>query len=386
MSRQPFAVEVGLKITNANSDTGVTILQGSAVPGGDGSYQDAAGIGSLYMRQNGQLYKKTANAGAAADWKEIIDTTVFKWRQERIRAATTQVAPASGATIDLSSAPLTGDETPFLAGANFTDDIDHILFGIGGTPKLMLVTNIAGDVITVTDILDGMSDGDMMFTRAYLPDTPGGQEGSAIIAYVGTAIEKISDINWNFADGITLNGSITDRNGPVLGSDTVQVALEKLEGDCKDQTTLNGVSRGAVNLGTFSGKAISDNTTIKQALQDLESALEARTQVATLTTVATLDQVDVDIVKMVKWLVHVFEEATPANVQTLEIIALHNGTAAADATTVDDAVSSKLKLGSVFNLTVSVDLNGTGASQKMRLRLASTSAGVTATARRIEVY
>lgn len=41
-----------------------------------------------------------------------------------------------------------------------------------------------------------------------------------------------------------------------------------------DLKTLSGVSGGSVNLGTFTGTTISDNTTIKIALQELETALE----------------------------------------------------------------------------------------------------------------
>lgn len=42
-----------------------------------------------------------------------------------------------------------------------------------------------------------------------------------------------------------------------------------------DLVTLSGVSDGAVNLGTFTGSTISDNQTIKSALQALETAVES---------------------------------------------------------------------------------------------------------------
>ena len=44
--------------------------------------------------------------------------------------------------------------------------------------------------------------------------------------------------------------------------------------DVDDLITLSGVSAGAVNLGTFTGSTISDNGTIKAALQELETGLE----------------------------------------------------------------------------------------------------------------
>jgi len=41
--------------------------------------------------------------------------------------------------------------------------------------------------------------------------------------------------------------------------------------------TLSGVAASATNLGSFTGSIILDNRTIKQALQDLETSLEAGT-------------------------------------------------------------------------------------------------------------
>ena len=45
--------------------------------------------------------------------------------------------------------------------------------------------------------------------------------------------------------------------------------------DVDDLKTLSGVAGGSVNLGTFTGTTISDNVTIKVALQELETALES---------------------------------------------------------------------------------------------------------------
>jgi hypothetical protein len=98
-------------------------------------------------------------------------------------------------------------------------------------------------------------------------------------------------------------------------------------------------------------------------------------QVTTITTAATVDSVPHATVKAVKWLVYLFEEATPANAQALEVFATTNGT------NVDDTQYAKIKVGANFNYTVTVDISGAD----MRLRIASTTAGVTATVRRIEV-
>lgn len=391
MGRQLYGIEKGIRLFGENSNTGVDFLFGSTVPGGSAD-ADNAGVGSLYLQDNGQLFqKKTAGAGVDkwARKATVDDLTQIKFRSEKVIAATSQVAPASGATIDLSIAPLAGDDAPTLLGAAFAVDT-YIIFGVGGTPKLMRVSVVAGNVLTVVDpndvINDALSEGDKFIVENYLPDAGDAQEKQALVHFTGGAILKIADFNWSLADGISLNGSIVDRNGPVLGTDTVQVATEKLEGDAKDATTLSGVARGAVDLGTFTGRAIQDARTTKQALQDLETALEARSQATGVVAQATVDQVSVDDIKMAKWLVHAFEQATPANIKSMEVLAVHNGTAAADATAVDNSVSGVLKLGANFNLDIAVDLSGIGAAQVMRLRAQSSTAGVTVTARRLEVY
>lgn len=55
---------------------------------------------------------------------------------------------------------------------------------------------------------------------------------------------------------------------------TVETALAEVGADAKDLRTLSGTADGAVDLGTFTGTTIADNTTVKGALQDLESAHE----------------------------------------------------------------------------------------------------------------
>lgn len=53
-----------------------------------------------------------------------------------------------------------------------------------------------------------------------------------------------------------------------------------------DLITLSGVAEGSADLGTFTGTTIADNSTVKTALQDLETAVEGKQ--ASITTVLTL--------------------------------------------------------------------------------------------------
>lgn len=75
-------------------------------------------------------------------------------------------------------------------------------------------------------------------------------------------------------DGIAVSAEFTGdgtSGSPVtLVKATVQATLS-----VDDLITLSGVADGAANLGTFTGSTITDNRTIKQALQELETAVEA---------------------------------------------------------------------------------------------------------------
>lgn len=388
MGRVLHSIEKGLKITGENSDSGVSFLFGAGVPGADAGVQDAAEVGSIYMQTNGQLYqKKTAGAGADK-WERkatLSDITSLSFRSEKVRAATGQVAPITGSVINLTTTPFSDDDAPVLTAADFFVN-DHVIFGVGGTPKLMRVSVVASPNVTFVDAEYPLVDNDNFVVKNYLPDSPDAQEAEALIHYNSGIIVKLGDFNWALATGISLSGAFSALAGIVTAGDTIEVALQKLTGNQNALTTLSGVPTNTTNLGTFSGDTIPDNQTIKQSIQSLETALEARGFLAGVTGITTLDSVLVDKVKCVKWLIHAFEQATPANVQAVECFGIHNGTAAADATTTDDTVFSKLKLGSTFNFQVSTDVSGAGVAQVMRLRVASSSAGITVASRRVEVY
>lgn len=388
MSRQPTAVEVGLKITDENSIVGITILQGSGLPGGDTGPQDDAGIGSLYARTDGTAFIKKADADAAADWFLLGDVSLgdLVWRQERVIAATDD-SQAPGAGIDITAwtdneSGIGGDE--MVVG-------DHVLVDCDGTPVLLEMTAKVSDTsITLAAATGGViGDNDTFMVQNYLPDSPAAQEKQAIIHFpdAASACIKIADFNWAIADGINLAAAYAAVNGSLTNADTVNSAIEKLDGNQQDIQTSSGLTQGDVNYGTFTGDSLADSQTSKALFQRAETLLEQLRGVEAtgITAEATFDSVVVDDVKSVMWLVQAFEEATPANVKSFEVHALHNGTAAADATLVDDTVISKLKLGSNFDIDLTIDINGATTAQVMRLRATSATAGITVTARRVEV-
>lgn len=379
MSRDLFRAEIGVAITDENSDAESHILRGTAVPGGDSGLQDAAPIGSQYLKDDGCLYMKTANAGATADWKKyatLDDVNSLQWR-DKVKAVTATAAPSEGGTVDVTA--FTDDDGTTLTAGDFADG-DYIVFGFGGTEVIGQISGaLVGNNATITYVgVDPLSASDTFVTQYYLPD-PDGQEGYAIAHYDGTDVLKLADFDWALATGINLTGSYTPVGGDVTAGDSVEVAIAKLDDNLDDLTAAVGVAQGDQDMGTYTGSIINDNESAKQNLQQLETYLEglavpvSATQAA-VTTLVTLDSVVVDNVREVKWMAHGVLDSDNSRVRAVEIHAIHNGTASADASAVDDTTYAKLKEGANFGAKFHVNLIGTGGSQVMALQVEASAA------------
>jgi len=378
MSRKFFGVEKGVDIHAENGALQIRLMTGTAVPDGLGD-QDTAPIGSLYIRSGtGALYQKVTSTTSAGDWilNGSGNASIGKWRPERVKAVTNDTQGAG--LRDLTASPFADDQGTLLTAADFVVG-DYIISDADGTPALLEVTVVSSPNVTFAAAASPLVAEDTFVAINYLPDPDLG-ENRAIVNYNGTIIVKISDIDWSLATGINLSSGYVAASGNVAANDTVEAAIAKLDGVNDNQDTLLGTAQGATNLGTWSSPVdllFSATSTVKalfQRIGDLLMQLRG-VEVTGITTITTVDSVPVASVKCVKWICSVFEEATPANRKAFEVFAANDGT------NVDDNQSSILKLGGNFNLTVAVDISG----GNMRLRLTSTSAGVTATVRRLEV-
>ena len=103
----------------------------------------------------------------------------------------------------------------------------------------------------------------------------------------GAKASALLEVDGNVNDLITLSGvgeNVTNLGSfegtTISGNTTVKQALQDLEtaheetdGNVDDLVTLSGVAENATDLGSFAGSTIGANKTIKQALQALESGL-----------------------------------------------------------------------------------------------------------------
>jgi len=439
MSRELEGIEKGLNIFGENADdASAAILVGLAVPGGDSAEQDAAPVPSFYFRGGTtEVYRKVANAGATADWQIIPQNAIdqLSWRNEKVRFATDDTLAAGNVDITTIS-----DNESLVIG-----DIavgEYVISDRDGVPALFEVTALpGGNQITLAAASEIIADNDTFMVQQYLPDTPGTQEVQAIVHFptAGQPGIKIADVNFAIATGISLSTLYAAASGDVAAGDTVEVAIQKLDGNNDAQDTLLGTIQGATDLGVFTGDIITDNNTVKGALQELETELvdtrdnvddlitlsgvaENATDLGTFTgatitdntdvktalqeletavenvsvpsvgptdiaqnTPTVVDTVLVDEVQGIKWFVTAHDLGDPTRVRTLEITGVHNGHAGADAALVRDVVTDRFRVGGGFNLQVDVVLSGAGAAQTMGLQIETNdAAGIRYTVSRSE--
>lgn len=117
------------------SDGSISYLSGVAAPGGDASFQDAAGIGSIYSNTTtGVTYRKNVAGAGTANWQTIATTADLagltanqSWREP--------VLVRDGVSLTAAAAIVT---------ANVADTIDGIAIAVGDRVLLSAVAGGAG--------------------------------------------------------------------------------------------------------------------------------------------------------------------------------------------------------------------------------------------------
>lgn len=138
--------------------------------------------------------------------------------------------------------------------------------------KLSALTaiNVAGDddLLYVADTADGGSTyASKKITRANL------FSGIATETYVTTAISNLVDGAPGALD--TLNELAAALNDDASAATTLTGLISDNEVHIDNVATLTGLAKDSTDLGTFTGSTIADASTLKVALQALETALES---------------------------------------------------------------------------------------------------------------
>ncbi|OSM07659.1 hypothetical protein [Magnetofaba australis] len=175
------------------------------------------------------------------------------------------------------------------------------------------------------------------------------------------------------ADSVNANISALDA---AVGADVVTPQVRTTGAISAQAANLNIQSLDAaigadVTSTHFVGAASSVNANIS-ALDAVLADVKTESKTDSVTALATLDSVLVDEASVVEWTIHARSTVTGSKVWSGKVLAMHNGTTAADATDVDFNLFAILKMGGIINqLDFDVDLNGAGVSQTLRLRASS---------------
>lgn len=374
MSLQLFRVEGGI------SDGNISYLSGTGVPGGDSSYQDAAGLGSYYSETaTGDTYKKTAAGTGTDKWTNVsVAINNISWREPvEVNAVgqTTLPTGTAGSTITVDGEVI--------------NDGERVLFPDLTAPsdRNVWIYNQASG--TFSEDPNAESKGDTLYV---IRGTQGGQTWTYNTANTwvfanSTTLDELGYIRTFIGKGAS--GSVTPvytEDNYIADGDSLAVAVDKIDQalrDAEDRIDNATVSLGINADGTmtaFSGTNYINGMNFYAALQALDTAVATAegdlidVTADNVTTSTVVDSVSVDDETCALWIVNIRNTAEN-KFFSCHIFGQHNGTAAADATSADHNRSSILREGgNPTGLSFDVVVSGTGAAQTMNLVVSSTEA------------
>ena len=109
--------------------------------------------------------------------------------------------------------------------------------------------------------------------------------GYATESYVGTQFSNLID---GAPDALnTLNELAAALNDAASAASSLTTLINANETHIDNVATLSGLAKDSTSLGTFTGSTIADSSTIKAALQALETSLETKGSAGSVTSVST---------------------------------------------------------------------------------------------------
>ncbi len=409
--------ETGLGYSVYDDETGDVTLEIYAVDGvpGDASLDvtqlarsNASPKGAWVMNTTNGVWSRKKTTGSGADkWVAHVDTDDLNiaqssdsWREPVARLVDYGYPSLAAAHTDLNSHHvnfLQGGANPDIGnGARIlltnTTGANKNVFIVTGSPGSGATLVEDPNAATARDVLyvDGGTHAGKRFNYNETPDQ-WVQSSQTTLDELGFIREFIGKTG-----GGSENPGYSSVNY-IDSADAVKVAVGKLDGQLKlesdrinvliteDDFIKNFIGKGGGGAETpqySSTNVVANNISLEAAIGALDEevgGLSFRTSTVLSTSYIFVDSVATKESKMVRWIVYLQDGF---KVQCYTIDAIHNGTDSVDAGAVDHTKYATLRLSSPHTgLEITVDLNGSGVGQYMRLAIKASST-VTATTTR----
>lgn len=379
----------------AGIDIGVHVISGEGAP--DGGRADTAIVGSLYQDlTNAQTYVKKTSGSGTNKWVRVQNQDDMNaallgmsWREPVVCKDATVYADQAAAETALN--------TGMIDGVAVTTNARILFTGItGANANIYLVSGTPGSGATLVEEGNSASRGDAMLVQY-------GTSAGHQLGYNGTAwvLQNQSELTedgfirtfigksaiGNETPDYTSNNIVTDSNSleTAIGALDAEIgsgvtgAQVRTAGTISDQAVNRNVEAldDAIGPNVTSTKHLTASASVNANLSKVDDILgdakmESKTDAVTTATV--LDSVKVDDVLVASWMVHARAVADPAQMLSVMVNGMHNGTGAADATAVDYNIFGDLKIGgAIAGLDFEVVLSGSGAAQVMQLKASCNS-------------
>jgi hypothetical protein len=380
MALDYFKLEKGIKITGAGSDAGVLMITGSGAPTQD------ADVGSQYLDQaDGRLYTKILSGSGAEKWSahaftSEVSALIGVWRKEKVVVATAD--SLSAGVIQPTVTPFSDQDDAILISEYAVGKL--ILSSVGSAIAAWEITNVTGDDVTIAAA--SVSEDDTFLVEHYLPDSTGQESISIVVVKAGVG-QKVADIDWKDGNGILVGGPFasadTDAGDYIAPETTLKEALQYLESNVKAAQTLSGVGS---DLVYFSGQVLPAQTA-NDKFQNIERFIHPLQRVEMPLAQGEI-VVDYSIGEAgwfskdcTKWIVQVVNE-TANGMIAAEVMAINYSIGGVPR--VDYTVYGKVSAGGAFDCDISVvDVSVYGL--KLKVNCGPTDF-VRVAARRINVY
>lgn len=350
MAQQTFGIDKGITIFNNDTvaklyweNFGGTPVNGF---GSDGDYAQDSVTGHFYKKTSGTWAKFGISAEIASSAAGFRIVSGFEYFTE------IDVSAFSG----LSQTMDGGASVTFIDGDLIASGFDDTVYVAASGAWTVYGTQPANN--------------DVMFIQNVLSD-PSFQKGVSMFKFTTgpNTFSKIADFDFELATTIGFSSYTPPAAGSltaIVGTDSVQVAVEKLDTKSANLLSVLGTALTDINLGTMTGLTVASNASVKTAIQSIVDKARFEVNSTAITTVTSIDVVPVATYKRAQWLVEIVSDGASTDRYSALVSASNDG-----ATGVSHSFSSIIQQGTpISGLTITVDIS----AGDMRLRVASTQA------------